>query len=360
MPDLFTQLSLGPITLANRVLMAPLTRCRALPDGTPGELAALYYAQRASAGLIISEATCIEPRAHGYPTVPGVYTPAHVEGWKRVTRAVHDAGGRIFCQLWHVGRYSHPDFQPRGEPPVAPSAVNPGGTCRTPSGPKPRVTPRALETHEIGAIIEHYRHAAVCAKDAGFDGVELHGANGYLPEQFLRDGTNLRGDRYGGSLVNRTRFLIEACEAVISVWGAERVGVRLSPAGHHGSAGDSDPRATYTHAVKELSRLGVVYQHIMNPWGPGDEQGPTCDLFRPLVKSVLITNAGFTFDTATRVIRDGCADAVAFGKLFISNPDLPERFRRGGAAADLNPTDESTYYTQGAKGYTDYPLMEPQ
>ncbi len=357
MPDLFTPLSLGPSTLPNRVLMAPLTRCRAEPDGTPGELAALYYSQRASAGLIISEATCIEPRAHGYPFVPGIYTADHVEGWRRVTRAVHDAGGRIFCQLWHVGRYSHPDYQPDGSAPVAPSAVNPGGTCRTLSGPKPRVTPRALEPAEIAGIIEDYRRAARRALEAGFDGVELHGANGYLPEQFLRDGTNLRSDRYGGSLVNRSRFMIEAAEAIISVWGAGRVGVRLSPAGQHGGVGDSDPRATYSHVVRELSRLGVVYQHIMEPWGPRDLQGLTADVFRPLVSGVLVTNAGFTFEKATRYVREGIADAVAFGKLFISNPDLPERFRRAGASAALTAWDESTFYTAGAAGYTDYPSL---
>ncbi|MFM9956611.1 MAG: alkene reductase [Phycisphaerales bacterium] len=356
MPDLFTPLPLGPFTLPNRVLMAPLTRCRAEPDGTPGELAPLYYAQRASAGLIISEATCIEPRAHGYPTVPGIYTPAHVDGWRRVTRAVHDAGGRIACQLWHVGRYSHPDYQTGHAPPIAPSAVNPGGTCRTPTGPKPRTTPRALETSEIPGIIADYHHAAKCALDAGFDLVELHGANGYLPEQFLRDGTNHRSDRYGGSLPNRARFLLEAAEAIISVWGSDRVGVRLSPAGHHGQAGDSNPRQTYEHAVRELSNLGVAFQHIMQPWGPQDEQTLTSDLFRPLVSSVLITNAGFTFETATHQLREGRADAVAFGKLFISNPDLPERFRMGG---ELTPWDESTFYTPGAKGYTDYASSEP-
>lgn len=357
MPDLFTPLPLGPITLPNRVLMAPLTRCRALPDGTPGELAPLYYAQRASAGLIISEATCISAQAHGYPTTPGIYTPAHIEGWKRVAEAVHAAGGRIFCQLWHVGRYSHPDFQPNGEPPMAPSAISPGGTCRTPSGPKPRGTPRELETQEIPAVIDQYRHAASCALEAGFDGVELHGANGYLPEQFLRDGTNHRTDRYGGSLVNRSRFMLEAAEAAISVWGADRVGVRLSPAGRHGEAGDSDPRATYSHTVRELSRLGVVYQHIMEPWGAQDVKELTAGVFRPMVSGALITNANFTFDKATAYLREGLADAVAFGKAFIPNPDLPERFRRGGSQAELAAWDESTFYTPGAEGYTDYPTI---
>lgn len=359
MPDLFTPLPLGPITLKNRVLMAPLTRCRAQPDASPGDLAPLYYSQRAGSGLIISEATCIAPEAHGYPTTPGIYTPAHVTAWRRVTDAVHAAGGRIFCQLWHVGRYSHPDFQPGGALPVAPSAINPGGTCRTPSGPKPRVTPRALDTHEIPEIIDQYRHAAACALDSGFDGVELHGANGYLPEQFLRDGTNTRTDRYGGSLLNRSRFMLEAAEAIISIWGNHRVGVRLSPAGAHGETDDSNPLATYSHIVKELSRLGVVYQHIMEPWGDDDLKDLTAAVFRPLVNNALITNANFDYEKATAYVREGLADAVAFGKAYISNPDLAQRFQRFGKDAPITPWDTSTFYTPGERGYTDYPALPP-
>jgi N-ethylmaleimide reductase len=357
MPDLSSPLPLGPITLPNRVLMAPLTRCRAQADGTPGELAALYYAQRASAGLIISEATCISDRAHGYPTTPGIYTPSHIEGWKRVTSAVHAAGGRIFCQLWHVGRLSHPDFQPNGEAPVSASAINSGGECSTPTGKKPRVTPRALETGEIAGVIEQYRHAAACAKEAGFDGVELHGANGYLPDQFLRDKSNTRTDRYGGPVENRARFMLEAAEALVSVWGAERVGVRLSPSGRYHGIDDSDPLKTFGYAVRELAKLGLVYQHIMEPMAPGDYDHLPVRVFRPMFDGVLITNSNFTYDKAQAYLKEGWADAVAFGKAFISNPDLPERFRRGGSNATLNAWDDTTFYGQGAKGYTDYPSL---
>lgn len=357
MADLFSALTLGAITLPNRVLMAPLTRCRAQADGTPGESAALYYAQRASAGLIISEATCISERAHGYPNVPGVYTAPHIAGWRRVTDAVHRAGGRVFCQLWHVGRLSHPDYQPGSAAPVSASAISSGGECRTPTGAKPRVTPRALETEEIAGVIEEYRHAAECAKGAGFDGVELHGANGYLPDQFLRDASNHRTDRYGGSVQNRARFMLEAFEAIASVWGADRVGVRLSPSGRYHGIDDSDPLATFGHAVRELAKFGPAYQHIMEPMAPGDYVHLPMRVFRPMFEGVLITNSGFDFAKATAYLKEGWADGVAFGKLFIANPDLVERFRRGGAGAALNPWDEATFYTPGAKGYTDYPAL---
>lgn len=357
MPDLFSPLKIGPLTLPNRVLMAPLTRCRANPDGSPGELAPLYYQQRASAGLIISEATCISPQAHGYPNTPGIYTPAHIAGWKRVTDAVHRAGGLIYCQLWHVGRLSHPDYQPGGALPIAPSAINSGGETRTPSGPKPRVTPRAIELAEIPAIIDQYRHAAACAKEAGFDGVELHGANGYLPDQFLRDKSNHRTDAYGGPPANRARFMLEATHALIGVWGAGRVGVRLSPSGRYHGIDDSDPLKTFGHAVRELGKLGLAYQHIMEPMAPGDYDHLPMKVFRPMFDGVLITNSGFTFEKATAYLREGWADAVAWGKLFIANPDLPERFRRGAANAVLNAPDEATFYSAGAKGYTDYPAL---
>lgn len=360
MPDLFTPLPLGPITLRNRVLMAPLTRCRAKPDGSPDDLAAEYYVQRASAGLIITEATCIGPRAHGYPLTPGIYTPSHVAGWKRITGAVHAAGGRIFCQLWHVGRLSHPDFQPGGEAPVSASAISSGGEARTLSGNKPRVTPRALETAEIAGVIEEYRHAAACAKEAGFDGVELHGANGYLPDQFLRDASNHRTDRYGGPVQNRARFMLEAAEALVSVWGADRVGVRLSPSGRYHGIDDSDPMSTFGYVIKELARLGLVYQHIMEPMAPGDYTNMPASVFRPLFEGVMVTNSGFGYEKATAYLKEGWADAVAWGKLFIANPDLPERFRRFGAAAPLNEPDTSTFYSQGPRGYIDYPALQTQ
>lgn len=367
MPTLFSPLPLGPFTLPTRCIMAPLTRCRAGPGFVPNALNALYYQQRAhptrGASLIISEASQISQQGSGYPNTPGLYSAAQVEGWKLVTAAVHAAGGRIFAQLWHVGRISHPDYQPDGALPVAPSAINPGGECRVPSGErKPRVTPRALERHEIPAIIADYARAAQSALAAGFDGVEVHGANTYLPDQFLKSSSNQRTDHYGGSIPNRARFLLEAVDACIDICGHDRVGVRLSPSGESATMFDETPRETFAHVVRELDRRNIAYAHIMEAWPGSTVRDPIpVSFFRPLFRNVLIANSGFDLAKAQTTIQEGHADAVAFGRLFISNPDLTERFRRmsqGDAAVTLNTPDESTFYTPGERGYTDYPPLD--
>lgn len=362
MPDIFSALTLGPYELANRIFMAPCTRCRADADLAPHALNAEYYAQRASAGLIISEATQISPQGMGYPATPGMYSEKQVAGWKLVTSAVHGRGGRIYAQLWHTGRMSHPDFQPGGELPVAPSAVGLEGKVRTPDGTqKDRVVPRALEIPEIRSIIEDYRHAAACALRAGFDGVELHGANGYLPDQFLRDGTNRRTDEYGGPIANRARFMLEATEALCDVWGAARVGVRLSPSGSYHGMSDSAPRETFAFVLRELSKLGVGYAHVMEKLAssPPPADDIPASYFRPMFDGVLIANSGFTFEKAQTYLKEGWANAVAFGVPFIANPDLPARFAlmSRGAAVSLNTPDPATFYSAGPQGYTDYPML---
>jgi N-ethylmaleimide reductase len=353
--DIFSPLRLGPLQLPNRVVMAPMTRNRAGRGNAPGPLNATYYAQRASAGLIISEATQISPQGLGYPGTPGIHSSEQVAGWKGVTDAVHAAGGRMFLQLWHVGRISHPSLQPHGALPVAPSAIAPTGQAMTADGMKPFVTPRALETSEIAGIVEDYRHGARNARAAEFDGVELHGANGYLIDQFLRDGANRRTDRYGGDALNRARFLIEITEAVVGEWGAERVGVRLSPTNPFNDMRDSNPAATFATAVSELNRFGLAYLHVVEP-AAGDPvpagKVPDIRFFRKIWHSALIGNKGYDLARANTVIRDGCADLVSFAVLFLANPDLPIRFRRGGP---FNPPDRKTFYGGAAAGYTDYP-----
>jgi N-ethylmaleimide reductase len=353
--DIFSPLRLGPLQLPNRVVMAPMTRNRAGRGNAPGPLNATYYAQRASAGLIISEATQISPQGLGYPGTPGIHSSEQVAGWKGVTDAVHAAGGRMFLQLWHVGRISHPSLQPHGALPVAPSAIAPTGQAMTADDMKPFVTPRALETSEIAGIVEDYRHGARNARAAGFDGVELHGANGYLIDQFLRDGANRRTDRYGGDALNRARFLIEITEAVVGEWGAECVGVRLSPTNPFNDMRDSNPAATFATAVGELNRFGLAYLHVVEP-AAGDPvpagEVPDIRFFRKIWHSALIGNKGYDLARANAVIRDGCADLVSFAVLFLANPDLPIRFRRGGP---FNPPDRKTFYGGAAAGYIDYP-----
>ena len=337
--------------------MAPMTRNRAGPGNVPGPLNATYYAQRSSAGLIVSEATQVSPQGVGYPGTPGIHSAEQVAGWKLVTGAVHAAGGRIFLQLWHVGRISHPSLQPAGALPVAPSAIAPAGQAWTLDGMKPYVTPRALETAEIAGVVEDYRRGARNARAAGFDGVELHGANGYLIDQFLRDGTNRRTDRYGGSAANRARFLIEVTEAVAGEWGGERVGVRLSPTNPYNDIADSNPAATFTAAVGALDRLGLAYLHIVEP-AAGDPVAagelPDIRFFRKLWRGALIGNKGYDLARAKAVLRDGAADLVSFAALFLANPDLPERLRRGGP---FNAPDRKTFYGGAAGGYTDYPPL---
>jgi len=358
-PNLFSPVQLGALQAPNRIFMSPLTRCRAEPGNVASALAAEYYRQRASAGLIITEATSVSPRGFGYPNTPGIFNAEQVEGWKRVTQGVREAGGRIFLQLWHVGRVSHPAYQPGGELPVAPSAIRPKGKVFTGTAMEDYVTPRALETHEIAGIIDEFVHGARLAKEAGFDGVEIHNANGYLPDQFLRDGTNQRTDRYGGSVQNRARFTLELTEAVVGVWGAERVGIRFSPGGVFNDMHDSNPLETFGYVLRELDRFGLAFAHIARvsaqdiAHGAKDGVGPR--ELRPSYRGRIVAAASFTQESGNQALAEGWADAIAFGVLFLANPDLPERFRRN---APLNEPDEATFYTPGPKGYTDYPALD--
>jgi N-ethylmaleimide reductase len=355
--DLFEPLQFGPYLLKNRIVMAPLTRSRAQKGDIPSQFAAEYYEQRASAGLIIAEATQISPQGKGYAYTPGIYNEAQVEGWKKITAAVHEKGGCIFLQLWHVGRISHPALQPDRALPVAPSAIQPAGEAFTEEGNLPHVTPRALETSEIPGLIEQYRVAARHALDAGFDGVEIHAANGYLIDQFLRDATNHRTDAYGGSLENRTRLLLEVTTAVVSVWGADRVGIRLSPISPANDIADSDPATLFTHVVGQLNQFGLLYLHLVEgaTGGPREvENGFDLQVLKRLFKGIYIGNNAYDLDLAVKARQEGLADLIAFGRPFISNPDLVDRLR---LAAPLNAMDKGTLYGGGAKGYIDYPFL---
>jgi N-ethylmaleimide reductase len=357
----FTLLSpalLGPFTLRNRIVMAPMTRNRAGEGLAPTEMMATYYRQRASAGLLITEATQVSPQGVGYPNTPGIHSDEQVEGWKRVTAAVHEQGGRIFLQLWHVGRISHPSLQPGGALPVAPSAIAPEGSVFTYEGPQPFVTPRALELDEIPGVVRQFEEGAHRALEAGFDGVEIHGANGYLIDQFLRDGTNHRTDAYGGSIENRARFLLEVTEAVVKVWGADRVGVRLSPLGDFNSMSDSDPEATFGYAAEKLGKLGLAYLHLAGLVGaeaPESREHRMAQLLRERFGGTLMLNGGFTRETGEAAVASSLADFVSFGSLFLANPDLPERFAE---SAPLNSPDRSTFYGGDHRGYIDYPTRE--
>ena len=359
--SLFDPIRLGALSLPNRVFMAPMTRNRASAGNVPNDLMTLHYVQRASAGLLITEATQVCPQGVGYPNTPGIHSDEQVAGWRRLTSAVHDAGGHIFSQLWHVGRISHPLFQPDGQLPVAPSPVAANGQTYTPQGMLPFPTPRALETHEIPAIIEQFRQGAINAKAAGFDGVELHGANGYLPDQFLRDGTNRRTDQYGGSVANRARFHLELTHALLDVWGPGRVGVRISPSGTFNDMRDSNPRATFGHLASELAKLPLAYLHVVEATeadfrhgGERYEPVPTAFL-RERFTGPLVVNGGFTRERAQRYISQGLADAIAFGTAFLANPDLPRRLREN---HPLNTPDPATFYGGTEKGYTDYPAFD--
>jgi N-ethylmaleimide reductase len=357
---LFEPFNMGKLILKNRMVMAPLTRCRAI-HGTdaPHALNAEYYAQRASAGLIISEATQISPFGKGYAWTPGIFSPEQVAGWKLVTDAVHKKGGVIFAQLWHVGRISHESLQPNGRAPVAPSAIAvKGQKTFIESGSFAEITPpRALEQDEIQKTIEDYRKAARNAIDAGFDGVEVHGANGYLIHQFLSEGSNERTDNYGGSIENRMRFPLEVMEAVVSEIGAHRVGMRLSPISHRNGIIESNPTAIFFPLVRSLSELSIAYVHVVEgeTGGSRESQGFDFQALRQTFNGAWMVNNGYTRETAIASISSGYADLVAFGQLFIANPDLVERFKR---QAPLNPVDSSTFYGGGAKGYTDYPFLD--
>ncbi|MGY4417747.1 N-ethylmaleimide reductase [Bradyrhizobium sp. JR6.1] len=321
-----------------------------------------YYKQRTTkGGLIISEASPVSIRGNGYAGAPGIYSDTQIAGWQRVTEAVHASGGRIFQQLWHVGRQSHVDLQPNGDAPVAPSAIAAEGYAYSKRGEVPFSMPRALALHEIPAIIEEFRSGAERALRAGFDGVEIHGANGYLPDQFLQDGTNKRTDEYGGPIENRARFMLEVTQAAISVWGADRVGVRIAPSGTYGSMSDSDPAATFGYVTTQLDRLGIAYLHVVEPRIKGTEElsrgrAPiAAQHLRPKFSRTLIAAGGFTPASAEAIVTFGDADLVAFGRHFISNPDLPERIRQG---LPLTRYDRSTFYGGDARGYTDYPTAE--
>ena len=349
MPTLFDPLKVGALELPNRIVMAPLTRARAGVPRVPNALMAKYYVQRASAGLLISEATSVTPAGVGYADTPGIWSDEQVEGWKLVTDAVHKAGGRIFMQLWHVGRISDPVFHD-GAAPVAPSAVAAKGDVSLLRPKRPYPVPRALETSEIAGVIEAYRKGAENARKAGFDGVELHGANGYLLDQFLQDVSNKRTDQYGGSLENRARLMCEAVDAAISVWGADRVGLHIAPRGDAHSMGDSDLKTTFTYVAREMGKRKIAFlcarEHKGDDW-----LGPQ---LKKEFGGVYIANEGFDKASAEEVITKGEADAVAFGKLYISNPDLVERFKHN---ADLNPWTLETFYAPGPEGYTDYPSL---
>jgi len=346
MPTLFDPLTVGDLTLPNRILMAPLTRSRSGATRVPNELMAQYYRQRASAGLIISEATSVTPMGVGYIDTPGIWSEEQVAGWKLTTRAVHEAGGRIFLQLWHVGRISHPYFL-AGRLPVAPSAIAPQGNVSLLQPQTPFTTPRALELEELPAVIEAYRTGARNAQAAGFDGVEIHGANGYLLDQFLQDGPNRRDDEYGGSIANRARLMLEVTDAVTSVWGAGRVGMHLAPRGDAHTMGDSDPAALFGHVAAELGKRRLAFLCAREYLGP-DRLGPQ---LKAAFGGPYIANERFTFETASQLLAAGEADAVAFGKLFIANPDLPRRMQLG---APYNEPDIPGFYAGGAKGYSDY------
>jgi N-ethylmaleimide reductase len=364
-PSLFSPLKIGPYQLQHRLVMAPLTRMRADRSSfAPRSLNAEYYAQRATpGGLLIAEASPVMVTGRGNPGTPGIYSDAQIEGWRGVVDAVHAKGGLIFLQLWHVGRVSHSSFQPGGALPVAPSAVpitGEGMLAMTADGKMvPYETPRALETDEVGHVVAAFRQAAANAKEAGFDGVEIHGANGYLLEQFLQSRINLRSDQYGGSIENRARLLLEIAQGAIEVWGENRVGVRLSPYGVANGSGEADPMPLYTHVVKALDALGLAYLHFIEPRSSGAGRAEVnwqnvpsaMVLFRPIWRGVLIAAGGFTGETAEAAIAQGHADAIAFGRIFISNPDLPSRLRNG---FPLTPYNRATFYGGEAAGYTDY------
>ncbi|WP_322103175.1 alkene reductase [Paraburkholderia sp. J41] len=368
MNTLFSPVRVGPYSLSHRVVLAPLTRMRTEADNVPGDLMVEYYAQRSSAGaLLVTDATTVSPLGIAYVGAPGIYTDAHARGWRRVTDAVHARGARVFVQLWHAGRQAHP-ANIGGAVPVAPSAIQAAehAAIRDAAGnivDVEQVMPRALDTAEIAGVVDEFRRAARLAMEAGFDGVELHAANGYLLDQFLLDGSNRRTDEYGGSIENRARFLFEVLDAVVSVWGADRVAIRVSPSGTYGTMSDSDPHATFGYVSRRLDGYGLAYLHVIEPRVRGNEDAEatasavsTADI-RRVFTGTIVAAGGFTADSARQVIDAGVADLVAFGRLFISNPDLPDRLRMG---APLNRYDRTTFYGGDARGYTDYGFYQPE
>lgn len=354
--DLFSPVLLGSISLKNRIVMAPLTRNRAGEGGVPQPVNATYYAQRASAGLIVTEATPISAMGHGYPALPGIYTDAQVAGWKKVTDAVHAKGGKIVIQLWHVGRISHPSLLPNQTLPVAPSAIKPAGQAFTYQGLVDYVTPRALDASELPAIVQDYVHATQCAIAAGFDGVEIHAANGYLLDQFLRDGTNQRTDQYGGSVENRARLLLEVTQAVVATIGADKVGVRLSPVNPFNDMKDSHPQAVFNYVANALNQFNLAYLHAVEGGihGGGESDPFDFSAFRQQFKGAYMANLSYDKQRGNQAVASGHADVVAYGVPYIANPDLVERFKQD---APLNEADSNTFYGGSEKGYTDYPAL---
>jgi 2,4-dienoyl-CoA reductase-like NADH-dependent reductase (Old Yellow Enzyme family) len=349
MPNLFDPIQIGDLTLPNRIFMAPLTRCRAIDRRIPNQLMVEYYAQRASAGLIFSEATSVSPFGVGYPDTPGIWTKEQVAGWKAITSAVHQAGGHMLLQLWHVGRISDPLYL-GGALPMAPSSIKPAGHVTLIRPKKEYVTPRTIELKEIPWIVEEYRLGALNAQDAGFDAVEIHGANGYLLDQFLQDSTNKRTDDYGGPIENRARLMLEVADAVISVWGKGRVGMHLAPRGDANSMGDSNPKETFSYVAQELGKRKIAFICARESVGP-NRLGPE---LKKIFGGTYIANEGFTQESAQAALDAGEADAIAFGKQFLANPDLPKRFAEN---APLNPPDPNTFYGSGKEGYIDYPSL---
>jgi len=353
MSDLFSPIQLGSLKVSNRMVMAPMTRNRA-PQGIPTELMAEYYCQRATAGLIVTEGAQVSEQGVGYPATPGIFSEANIKGWQPVTQAVHHAGGHIYCQLWHCGRISHPDYH-GGDKPVAPSAIQAAGQAFTYEGLKDFVQPRALEAAEIPGIVDQYRHAAVCAIKAGFDGVEIHSANGYLLDQFLRDGTNRRTDLYGGSIENRIRLLKEVAEAVVAEIGEDKVGVRISPVNAFNDIHDSDSQTLFNAVARMLSEIGVVYLHVVEVSMTGEpDQSVDMTEIRQHFSGLYIANGGYDKARGNAAIAAGYADLVAYGIPYLANPDLPERFKRD---AFLNEADQATFYGGDEHGYTDYPTL---
>jgi N-ethylmaleimide reductase len=350
MSPLFTPVQVGRYTLANRMVMAPMTRSRAGDDGVPSELAATYYGQRAGAGLIITECAYVSPMGRGYVRTPGIQTDAQVSAWKKVADAVHAKDGRIFMQLWHTGRISHPALLPGNAVPVAPSAIKPAGQSWTLTGPQDFVTPRALEIEEIAGIVTDFRNATRRALEAGFDGVELHAASGYLPEQFLSSGTNQREDSYGGTVENRARFVLEVLDAMVAEAGSDRVGIKIAPEMNFNDITDANPQETYTYLVDQLRDRHLAYLHVALFGTPVDYHA----VLRPRFTGAYLIGGGLDQQRAEAALADGRADAAVFGGAFLANPDLPERFRQG---APINTPDPGTFYTPGPEGYIDYPFL---
>ena len=354
--NLFSRYKLGDIELSNRMVMAPMTRCRAVEGNIPSPLAVTYYVQRARAGLIITEGSQVSPQGVGYVRTPGIYSQEQVAGWRKVTDAVHQSASKIFLQLWHVGRVSHSDFL-NGGLPVAPSALQVEGYVHTPLGKKKIETPRAIELEEIPGIVNLFRRGAKNAKAAGFDGVEIHGANGYLLDQFLRDGSNRRTDQYGGSLQNRARLSLEVAKAVADVFGADRVGYRISPHFQRYSMSDSNPHETFCYFAEELNKLKLGYLHMIERVGEPMLVAPEArfaSAVREIFKGTLILNGGYDAEKGNAAIQESEADLISYGSLFLANPDLPERFKRN---APLNAPDIATFYAGEEKGYIDYPAL---